>query len=294
VNASVGPLLRSFLYVPGDAGTRLLRATAQGADAVIADLEDSVAPSRRLHARASVAAWLSSAETGTSLRWVRVNAGADGIADLRATYSAHLDGVVLAKVEDVATLDEVARTLAELVPPGGTRPRIMGLVESAHGLRDIDAIARHPACDMLQLGELDLAADLGLDPDPETGGIELLLARSQVVLASAAAGIAPPLGAVATGYTDLEAFRTATEQLRRLGFVGRAAIHPGQLPVIHDVFTPSADQVRTAQALVDAYERALAAGTGAITDGAGRMVDEAVIRTSRRTLDLARHLDPTR
>ena len=98
-----------------------------------------------------------------------MNPAAEGIEDLRATYSTHLDGVVLAKVDGVEVLDDVTRVLAELVPVNGTRPRIMALVETARGLRDIEVIARHGTIDLLQLGELDLAADLGLDPDVGAG-----------------------------------------------------------------------------------------------------------------------------
>jgi citrate lyase subunit beta/citryl-CoA lyase len=281
-------VLRTYLYVPGDAGARLLTSTDRGADAVIADLEDGVAPTARADARLAVAAWLGRSTTGPTERWVRVGSGVEGLADVRASYSPELDGLVLAKI-DHAALDDVARVLADIVPPGRARPRVMALVETATGLRDVEAIAAHTLVDLLQLGELDLAADLWLHPGD--AGTELLYARSRVVLAAAAAGLEAPVGAVSPDFADLDALRSSTDLLRRLGFFGRAAIHPAQLSVIHDVFTPSPEQVQTAEEHVAAYDRALAAGVGVITDREGHMIDEAVIRASRRTRALARQLD---
>jgi citrate lyase subunit beta/citryl-CoA lyase len=108
------------------------------------------------------------------------------------------------------------------------------------------------------------------------------------VLASAAAGIDPPVGPVSTNFRDLDALRTSTEALARLGYVGRACIHPAQAAVVNEVFTPSEESVASARALVEAYDAAVAAGQGVFTDESGRMVDLAVVRQARRTLSLAR------
>ena len=103
-------------------------------------------------------------------------------------------------------------------------------------------------------------------------------------MASAAAGIGAPGGPVSTNFTDLEAFRAGTERLKRLGFGGRAVIHPAQVPVVHAVFTPSAEEVRRARDLVERFDAAVAAGSGVIVDDQGRMVDEAVVRVARNLL----------
>ncbi|MGZ8755492.1 MAG: HpcH/HpaI aldolase/citrate lyase family protein, partial [Acidimicrobiia bacterium] len=112
--------------------------------------------------------------------------------------------------------------------------------------------------------------------------------RMQLVVASAAAGSEPPLGPVSTNYRDLESLRDETRRLVRLGFGGRPAIHPAQVPVFNEVFIPSQADVHRAQRLVDLYESAISQGRGAVTDEEGRMVDEAVVKIARRVIESAR------
>ncbi|WP_297544822.1 aldolase/citrate lyase family protein [Amycolatopsis sp.] len=183
---------------------------------------------------------------------------------------------------------QILDTLSELEQERGVTGQValMPLTETARGLRDVDAVAGHPRVGVMQLGELDLAAELGLAPAPDEA--ELLYARSRVVTSSAAAGLLPPVAAVSPDFTDLDGYRVSTERLRRLGFVGRAVIHPAQLPVVHDVFTPAPGEVAAARRTLAAYEAALLSGSGVMTDEYGRMVDEAVVRASRRIVALAR------
>ncbi len=285
---------RSYLYVPGDSGERLERSTSRGADAVIADLEDAVAAARRPAARTAIAAWLTSDQV-EGQRWVRINAGPEGLKDLDAVHSVHLSGVVVPKVRRVDDLEPVAEALALLDRSQGNAGRgvaLMVLVETAGALRDVHAIAEHPAVRMLQMGELDLAAELGIQPSND--GSELSYARSHVVMASAAAGLDPPVGAVSPDFKNLEGYRSSCERLRRLGFFARAAIHPAQIPVIHRVFTPSAAEVEAARRTLSRYEAEVSAGSAVLTDTDGSMVDEAVVRASRRTLALARTLTRAR
>ncbi|MBA8956891.1 hypothetical protein ACFQU9_14080 [Actinomadura namibiensis] len=115
-------------------------------------------------------------------------------------------------------------------------------------------------------------------------GAGLLWARSQVVLASAAARVRPPIAPVSTDFRDLEALRTSTLALRRLGFRGRACIHPAQLPVVNEVFTPSPQEIARARDLVARHDAAMAEGSGVCLDERGRLVDEAVVRSARRLL----------
>nr|BFE78220.1 hypothetical protein GCM10020093_008210 [Planobispora longispora] len=156
------------------------------------------------------------------------------------------------------------------------------LLESGAAVLAAAEIARAPRVVRLQLGEADLRADLGVEPGPDER--ELLWARSQVVLASAAARIAPPLGPVSTDFRDLDRLRASTLALRRLGFRGRACVHPAQIAVVNEVFTPTGEELERARRLVERFE---ASGTGVVLDDAGRMVDEAVIRQARRTLAAA-------
>jgi citrate lyase subunit beta/citryl-CoA lyase len=137
----------------------------------------------------------------------------------------------------------------------------------------------------MMIGELDLGAELGVDP---TATEAMMPLRMEVVVASAAAGIAPPLGPVLADFRDLDELAVDTRRLARQGFGSRPAIHPAQVAVINAAFTPGPVEVARARRMVEMYEAALAAGKGAATDQDGRMVDEAVIRVARRVLDAAR------
>lgn len=290
MSAVPAEVVRSYLYVPADSGDRLSKAGTRGADAVIADLEDSVAPARKTQARQAAAAWLVETHgAATFERWVRLNPGSQGIADLRSVFRPGLDGICLAKTASATEVERAANALADLESQHGCRPgttAIMPLIESAAGLRRLDEIADAPRVRALQLGEIDLAADLGLPaaPHPE----DLAALRIRVVLSSAASGLQQPVGAVSPQFRDLEAFRDSTERLRTAGFLGRAAIHPSQLPVIHDVFSVSSSRLAAAIDAVNRYDAAVALGQGAGTDSHGGMVDEATLRSNRRLIKLAR------
>ena len=135
------------------------------------------------------------------------------------------------------------------------------------------------------IGELDLSAELGIDPHNSAALAPL---RMQVVVASAALGLEPPLGPVSPDFRDLDGLRRDTTVLAGLGFGSRPAIHPAQVPIFNDVFSPSPEAVAEAKKLIALYEAALADGRGAVTDADGHMVDEAVVRVARRTLERAR------
>jgi citrate lyase subunit beta/citryl-CoA lyase len=285
LNASA---VRSYLYVPGDSGERLERAASRGADAVIADLEDSVAVNRKDSAADSVIAWLTEPVDGRCERWVRVNGGPQALDDIRRVFRPGLTGICLAKADCCDRVTEAADVLDELehryaVPAQTTL--LMPLVESARGIRSVLEIAESPRVHKLQIGELDLAAELGVSPGPDEA--ELTAIRSDVVVAAAAAGLLPPVGAVSPEFRDQEALAVSTERLKRAGFVGRAAIHPAQLETIHRVFSVTPDEAARARAVVHDYEQAAVSGVGVLVDQSGRMVDEAVVRMSRRVVALA-------
>ncbi|TMQ94803.1 CoA ester lyase [Actinomadura soli] len=267
--------MRSALYVPGDRPEKLAGALTRGADALIADLEDAVAPGAKPTARRTVAAWLTTLPQDAPEIWIRINPGEAGHEDLRALEPVlpTVAGICVAKTEtpaDLATIDKLL---------GPAKAALCPVLESAAAVLGAQEIARAPRVVRLQLGEADLCADIGVDPGADER--ELLWPRSQIVLASAAAGIDPPLGPVSTDFRDLDRLAESTHALRRLGFQGRACIHPAQLPVVNEVFTPSPDELARARALVARFE---AAGSGVVQDESGRMVDEAVIRRARRTL----------
>lgn len=276
---------RSYLYTPADNDRRLAGAFTHAPDAVIADLEDSVALSAKGQARVNVRDWIQRGQAGDGERWVRVNAHVVGLDDIAAVFTPGVFGFCLPKVSSASELvrvDELLDSLEARFHLPSQSIWLMPLIESAAALVALDEIARAPRVLKLQLGELDLAADLGIQPD--INETELSPLRMQVVVSSVAAGIVAPVGAVSSNFTDDEAFRVTTERLKRSGFVGRAAIHPNQLPSIHRTFAATAEEVAIARSRIQLYESSLAAGTGAVRSSDGHMIDEAVVRSSRRIL----------
>lgn len=278
---------RSYLYVPATAGDRLTRVSERGADAVIIDLEDAVVLPRKEQARVAAAEFIRAGDHSGQV-WVRINSGDLGLLDIAAVTQAGLDGICLAKADTPDQLAAVDAALTSAEVAAGLAPgsiAVNPLIESALGLHHLDEIVAAPRVRMIQIGEGDLAADLGVQPGPD--GREWLAVRTSVVVASRAAGIAAPIAAVSTNFRDLELLRDDTMHHRRLGFRGRACIHPAQLPIVHDVFTPHADEIERAQGVVAAYHAAVALGDGAMVDPDGRMLDEAMVRSARGVLALA-------
>lgn len=284
---------RTYLYVPGDRPDVLSKAAGRGADALIVDLEDAVPAAGKAAAREVVRQHLAAAApagSGPVQLWVRVNGGRVGPQDIAAVAAPAVTGFCLAKAE---TADEVRAAAAacetaeqQLGLPAGVF-LLAPLLESASAVLEARTIAAaSPRVARLQVGEADLRAEIGVVLGADER--ELLHVRSAIVLASAAAGIEPPVGPVSTNFRDLEALRESTEALSRLGYLGRACIHPAQLAVVNEVFTPSADEVEEARRLVARFEQATAAGSGVFTDESGRMVDLAVVRQARRVLSAAR------
>ncbi|MET7640728.1 CoA ester lyase [Streptomyces sp. NPDC005438] len=273
--------VRSALYVPGDRPEMLARAEQRGADALILDLEDAVAPARKEVARATVVDWLAGLTHRPRPRvWVRVNPGAAGTADLAALAGLPWDGVLLAKAESARQVTEAYHLLGR--GSHGPPPVLCPVLESPSAVAAAEEIARAPGVARLHLGEADLCAELGVDPGPE--GLELLWIRSRLVLVCAAAGLAPPLAPAFTDLADPERLRATTRRFARLGFRGRTCVHPAQVPVVNEVFTPDAEEVAEARALVRRFEEA---GSGVLVDDRGRMVDEAVVRRARAVLRTA-------
>jgi citrate lyase subunit beta / citryl-CoA lyase len=279
---------RSYLYVPGDSRDKLAKALARGADAIIVDLEDAIAPDRRTEARETVREWLAALEQPNQTRveiWARINSGATGEADLASVFCSVLTGICVPKVRGPDELREVQEQLRQMEAktPGAPRLAIQPLIETASALLAAEQIARVEGVRLMQLGEYDLGAELGLERSSDDK--EFLLARSQLVLASAAAGARPPVGPVFADFLDLEKFRASTLALKRLGYRSRACVHPAQVGVVNEVFTPASPEIERARSLVDAFEHVAAQGLGVFRDENGAMVDEAVVRAARRLLE---------
>jgi citrate lyase subunit beta/citryl-CoA lyase len=277
---------RTYLYVPGDQPDKLAKAHSRGADALIVDLEDAVSPSRKAAAREIAAGMLGDLVTGPGEVWVRVNDLPGHLEpDLACAVIQGLAGVVVPKVRSAEDVSVVAGAVADAEANAGLEGGVLGLIpmiETAEAILAGPAIARSDRTTRLMIGELDLAAELGIDAADDE---PLLPIRMGVVVASAAAGIAPPVGPVALDFRDLIALRESTQRLRRMGFGARQVIHPAQVSVVNEILAPGEEEVAAARALVAAFDAALAAGRGIIADDEGRMIDEAVVRRARRLLD---------
>jgi citrate lyase beta subunit len=262
--------LRSLLFVPGSDAHKLTRAPGSGADGVVADLEDAVTAPAKAQARELIARLLPGM-SGVA-RLVRVNAAdseffADDLALVRAVRP---DAVVLPKAVPAA-----AAALAGVGLP------IIAIVETAAGVRAAYEIARSPQVHALLLGAVDLAAELGLEESRD--GLELQYFRSQLVTDSAAAARRAPFDAVYTRIDDPDGLAAHARNGRALGMGGKACIHPGQVPVINQVFRPSPELVDWAARAVAAAAAAGERGEGVVAVD-GRMVDAPVLARARRIL----------
>ncbi|MGC9496669.1 HpcH/HpaI aldolase/citrate lyase family protein [Streptomyces sp. WG7] len=263
----------TWLYAPGDRPRVVAKALAAGADVVVVDLEDAVAPDRKAYAREATAELLT--EPQPVPVHVRVNAldGPLAAADLAALAALPgLSGLRLPKVTSPEQITGVAAAT------GG--PPLYALLESALGVERAYLVAgAHPSLRGIALGEADLRADLGVRGD---AGLDW--SRSRVVVAARAAGLAPPIQTVHPDTRDLEGLAASCAHGRALGFLGRAAIHPRQLPIIERAYLPTERELEEAETIV----KAATAQPGALALPDGRFVDAAVVATARRTLSLAR------
>ncbi|MER7174539.1 HpcH/HpaI aldolase/citrate lyase family protein [Streptomyces mesophilus] len=272
MTAKTGKIPLTWLYVPGDRPERVAKALVAGADVVIVDLEDAVAADRKSFARAATSELLSDRHHVPV--HVRVNALDGPLARLDIEALADRPGLACLRLPKVTAPSQITR-VAELADS----PPLFALLESALGIESAYAIATaHPSLTGLSLGESDLRADLGIAAD--TG---LDWARSRVVCAARAASLAPPPQSVHTDLYDLNGLAASCARGRALGFLGRAAIHPSQLPVIERAYLPTAEEIAAAQDITEAA--ATDAGALALPDG--RFVDAAVVAGARRTLALA-------
>ncbi|WP_411152463.1 HpcH/HpaI aldolase/citrate lyase family protein [Streptomyces sp. A30] len=263
---------RTLLFVPGHRPDRFGKAAAAGADAIVLDLEDAVAPGTKDEARAHVHAWLSGGATGI----VRINApgtpwyerDVKALADVAALGARPLT-VMLPKAEDPGQVTDV---LARL--PAGSA--VVPLLETAAGVLGARGICAVPGVVRAGFGSVDLAAELGVDPDNRSA---LAYVRAHLVLASAAAGAAPPLDGVTTALDDDHALVSDAEHSAMLGFTGKLCVHPRQIPLVNAVFTPSDEERERAREILRA------AGDGSVAVVNGHMIDRPVIERARRLLN---------
>lgn len=260
------------LYVPGDRPDRFDKAVATGAHLIIIDLEDAVADDRKAVARGAVAEWLAAraeaTDAGGPVIQVRINAGEPLDLAMLAGVGGRFE-VRVPKVESGSDIDAVVAAL-----PGRS---FTAIVETARGVENAAAIAACPAVSRLGIGEADLASDLGTNAPAAID-----YARVRLLFAARAAGLPAPMMSVFPDIRNLDRLRADTERGRALGWVGRVAIHPSQLPVIAEVFRPRAEEQDWARQVLAATERG-----GVTTLESGEMVDAAMVNRARTILDSA-------
>ena len=259
--------IQTYLFVPATDSHRVDKALASDAHAVVVDLEDAVAEDRKDEARALVAERLRTPRAkGAQL--VRVNGPETShrSADRAALEGLPLDGIVVPKA--------APQPLQALAPSG---PPIVALIETAVGLRRAFEIASRPRVAKLMLGNVDLAAELGVTPGPDQR--ELLHARSVLVVDSVAAGLGGPIDGPCTAIGDDAALRAETVAAKALGFAAKACIHPNQLATVHAVFAATEEELAFARRVVAAAE----GSRGAVAVD-GQMVDAPVVARARRLL----------
>ncbi|RME51401.1 MAG: CoA ester lyase [Caldilineae bacterium] len=280
---------RSLLFMPGDSARKIEKATSLPADCIIADLEDGVALNRKQAARDTVVEAFSTLDFGPRERLIRINPVDSALweEDLRQTIQVHPDGYVVPKVQygdQVRTLSLMLAALEEAQgwPVGAIR--LLLLVETALGVMNLAEIARADRrVTALLFGAEDLAGDMGARRTRD--GWEILYARSALVTAAAAYGL-QAIDTVFVDLTDLEGLAEECRFVRNLGYTGKLAIHPRQVEVINDAFTPSPEEVEAARRLIAAFEAHQASGTGAF-ELDGRMVDMPMVRAARKVLAYA-------
>lgn len=266
--------LRSLLYLPANRPSAIAKAHTLAVDAVILDLEDAVQPDAKPDARAAAVAAVIDGGWGDRVLFLRVN----GIGtpwhgdDLAAAQTQGFAGIVVPKVDTAAEATDV-------VDRAGGRP-VLAMIESPAGVLNAAAIAATPGVAGLIAGMADLAKALNCGADANR--MPLLYSLSIIVLAARAAGIACFDG-VCTEYRNEAAFRAEADQGKLLGFDGKTLIHPSQVDPGNAVFSPSADDLVKARAMIAAYQAALEAGRGVATLD-GQMVEILHVEQARRLL----------
>ena len=292
-------MIRSFLFTPANVPRRVEKALNLDADAVILDLEDSVAPADKPPSRAAVVNALGRARK--CLLYVRVNAPSTPYcyADLVATIRRGLDGVVVPKIESAADLHAIDWLLAALERERGIEEGSLDLmpqIETAAGVQRVDRVLqarnlrsyRAPwRVKRVCFGAGDYANDLGLSPTLDEP--ELADARARIVLSSRAARMENPIDSPWFHFKESEAFARALERSRRGGFQGRCCVHPDQIAPVNAAYMPSAGELAAAERIVAAFRAAESRGAAAI-EVDGQMVDYPIVHRAQALLDAVRHI----
>ena len=282
---------RTMLFTPVNHARHVEKALAGPADAVILDLEDAVAVDEKPAARRILADLLQGPRGWNPAVFVRVNSLATPYAhaDLRTAVSEGVTGVLLPKAESsgqIATADWLIGQLEAERGLTSNSVELIPLIETAAGMTRIDEIANaSPRVRRLTFGAGDFTLDTNMEWAPANEGV--LWARVRTVIASRAAGLAPPIDTVFPDLPDHSGFEAETRQARRLGFGGKLCLHPDQVNIANDVFTPSDREVAEAREILEAFAGAVANGSASIKLK-GRFIDYPIAERARRVIESRR------
>ena len=283
-------LRRALLFMPGDSRSKIEKGIALGIDSIIMDLEDGVALNNKPAARATIAAALRELDFGRSEKLVRINPMNSTFfeEDIASTISAHPEGYVIPKVESKEAVITVSNKLREAEAAHGWELNsitLIAIVETARGIINLREIVESDTrLVALAFGAEDLAGDIGAIRTPEAS--EVFYAHSAVVLHAKAFG----LQAIDTPFVwldDEDGLIRETHKALQMGYTGKLAIHPKQIVPIYQIFTPTEEEIRAAQRLINAHDEQQAAGAG-VFQLDGKMIDMPMIRAAQAVLDRAR------
>jgi citrate lyase subunit beta / citryl-CoA lyase len=275
---------RSRLYLPGNNPKLMINAGIYGSDAIILDLEDSVAPDRKDEAQYLVRNALRAIDFNRAERMVRINQFPRSLEDLKFVVPHNVNLILIPKCENPEDVRKVDNAIAEILGHKNTEIYLMPIIESAKGVVKAYEIATASENVVaLAIGLEDYTADIGVQRTAE--GRESFYARSAIVNAAVAAGI-QPIDSVFSDINDMEALARNVQESKSLGFLGMGCIHPRQVPVINENFSPSETEIEKAKKIVLAFEKAESDGIGVVSLGS-KMIDAPVVKRVVKTIEEA-------
>jgi citrate lyase beta subunit len=271
--------------MPGDNWKMITKSITLGVDSICMDMEDGTAINKKAEARATIAKALQELDFGASEKLARINSVGSGWEqeDIEAVLPYHPDGIVIPKVESFEQVEWASRIIEDAELKNGWKVnsiRILIGVETAKGILNLREIAAHPRLDAIIFGGEDFAASIGAVRTKDA--VELLYARQAVIVACAAYDL-QPLDIVTINYKDLEALKVESEFGARLGFSGKQIIHPNQVQVVQEAFTPSDEAIAYARRIVETFEASQKEGKGAYSLD-GKMIDMPLLKNAQKVL----------
>jgi citrate lyase beta subunit len=280
---------RALLYMPGDNWKMITKSITLGVDSICMDMEDGAAVNKKAEARTTIAKALQELDFGASEKLARINSVGSGLEkdDIEAVLPYRPDGIVIPKVESFEQVDWAARLIEAAELKYGwpiNSIRILIGVETAKGILNLKEIAAHPRLDAIIFGGEDFAASIGATRTKDA--VELLYARQAVIVACAANDL-QAIDIVTIDYKDIESLRIESEFGAELGFSGKQIIHPNQVSVVQEAFTPSEEAIAYAKRIVETFEASQKDGKGAYSLD-GKMIDMPLLKNAQKVLARAK------